>query len=86
VPWINSAIFSTLFYYYLLVKRWSPIAAFKKTIERLPDQTGAWNLYERGEKKLGRRASTNLDKITGTVSARILHQSPLSRMNSRSRD
>ena len=67
VPWINSAIFSTLFYYYLLVKRWSPIAAFKKTIERMPDQTGAWNLYERGEKKLQRHASKNLDKITGTV-------------------
>lgn len=67
VPWISSAIFNTLFYNYLLVERWSPIAAFKKTIERLPHQTGAWNIYERGEKKLQRRASKNLDKITGTV-------------------
>jgi hypothetical protein len=67
VPWINSAIFSTLFYYYLLVERWSPIAAFRKTIERLPDQTGKWILFEKGKKKPNRSVSTNLDKITGTV-------------------
>jgi hypothetical protein len=67
VPWINSAIFSTLFYYYLLVERWSPIAAFRKTIERLPDQTGKWILYEKGKKKPNRSVPKNLDKITGTV-------------------
>jgi hypothetical protein len=55
VPWINSGIFNTLFYFYLLVKRWSPLAAFKKTVDRLPDQTGAWNLYEKGKKKQNRR-------------------------------
>ena len=51
VPWINSALFCSLFYYYLVVVGRSIEYSFKVAIEKLPDQDGKWRLFKRGQLK-----------------------------------
>lgn len=58
VPWANSAVFCTLFYYYLIARGWSPYVAFNKTVERLPDKSGRWKFF-RQRRKTARRNVPN---------------------------
>ena len=51
VSWINAAVFSTLFYFYLFVEDLTPFEAFEKTMEKLPDSDGEWKFFEKGKEK-----------------------------------
>ena len=46
--WEHAALFSTFFYTYLLLERMRPVTAFRRTVRTLPEVTGRWKMFDRG--------------------------------------